>query len=532
MLLALLGALGCDGPALPDGGIVDGGVVDARVGDAGVGDAGVDPEDAGAMSDAGADGGCFDDSCIVRFDALELLSDPYLPARSLPGRMRLASSRQPEPQLGNGNDDHDQYLRVEPWGRVLLEAEATGVVTRIWFTGREPASQDYRPLDQTVLHVEVDGEDVEIVPAGPGVPLGMLSSGDVDGFPEPWVADRAAASNAQIISVPIAFRRSIRLWIEHPPGVDTWVYYQVDWRELPAGTEVEPFDGVTTEAERAALEDATAVWVDRSLHVAAASTFEDATLSAFEAASVRLDAPTTVRALRVEGDVEALAAVEAQLRVDGQVIVDGPLLRLGFASPPTEPSDSALSTVAADALTFRYPFPVQSAVELRLLNTGSSAVPVRFGFEHDPGVPDADLGALRTNCGALRTPVVGTNFAILDLAGRRGHYAGQFLTVRSYERGLWVLEGDHEILSDGEWQLGTGLEDYFGGSFYYLRGPFALPLSGASGRGSVPGGGGTVSQYRHHLLDTVPFEHTFRFEYETFVAGADIEHCAIWYEAR
>ena len=78
----------------------------------------------GAMSDAGADGGCFDESCVVRFDALGLLSDPYLPARSLPGRMRLASSRQPVPQLGNGNDDHDQYVRVEPWGRVLLEAEA------------------------------------------------------------------------------------------------------------------------------------------------------------------------------------------------------------------------------------------------------------------------------------------------------------------------------------------------------------------------------------------------------------------------
>jgi len=115
------------------------------------------------------------------------------------------------------------------------------------------------------------------------------------------------------------------------------------------------------------------------------------------------------------------------------------------------------------------------------------------------------------------------------LALRAGHYAGQFLVVRT--ESLWVLEGDHEVLADGVYLLGTGLEDYFGGSFYYLRGSFAHPLSGASGR-AVNDGIGVVSQYRHHLLDTIPFQRELRFDYETFRAGAEFERCVFWYEAR
>src|SRR5690606_2205543 len=72
-LFVVLGALGCDGASVADAGLTD-----AYVPDAHVGDTGVDPEDGGAMSDAGVDGGgCFDESCVVRFDALDLLSDPY-----------------------------------------------------------------------------------------------------------------------------------------------------------------------------------------------------------------------------------------------------------------------------------------------------------------------------------------------------------------------------------------------------------------------------------------------------------------------
>ncbi len=121
-----------------------------------------------------------------------------------------------------------------------------------------------------------------------------------------------------------------------------------------------------------------------------------------------------------------------------------------------------------------------------------------------------------------------TDLTLLDLEGR-GHYAGQFLVIRA--ESFWVLEGDHEIEADGVRLLGTGLEDYFGGAFYYLRGSFSHPLSGASGR-AASDAGAVVSQYRHRLFDTIPFQRSFRFDYETFVRSSSFEHCLFWYEAR
>lgn len=461
------------------------------------------------------------------FDPFALLGDPYLPARTLPGRMRLASSREPEPPEGSSNDDYNHFLRIEGEQRVLMNAEGPGVVTRLWFTGREPATQDYTVLDRTVLHAAIDGVEIEWIEGERGVSLAALTSGTLPSFPRPWVAGRDTASDGFIVTVPIAFAESIRLWVDEPPGVDTFFYYQIDWRELPPGTEVEPFTGALTAAQHAALDRASALWIERS-DTAAESTHREQSLAPGEAVTLTLDEPTTVRAIAVEMLDGSLGALEGELAVDGQPLVDGPLSRWTFASPPTEPSDSALASVAADAVTFRYPFPVESALALVLRNAGAEPLAVRVSLEHDPGTPDPALGALRTSCGTSTTPEVGQNLTLLDLEGR-GHYAGQFLVIRA--ESFWVLEGDHEIEADGVRLLGTGLEDYFGGAFYYLRGSFSHPLSGASGR-AASDAGAVVSQYRHRLLDTIPFQRSFRFDYETFVRSSSFEHCLFWYEAR
>src|SRR5690606_13679777 len=196
-------------------------------------------------------------------DPFALLGDPYLPARTLPGRMRLASSREPEPPEGSSNDDYNHFLRIEGEQRVLMNAERPGVVTRLWFTGREPATQDYTVLDRTVLHAAIDGVEIEWIEGERGVSLAALTAGTLPSFPRPWVAGRDTASDGFIVTVPIAFAESIRLWVDEPPGVDTYFYYQIDWRELPPGTEFEPFTGALTAAQHAALDRASALWIER-----------------------------------------------------------------------------------------------------------------------------------------------------------------------------------------------------------------------------------------------------------------------------
>ncbi len=520
MLVVLLTA--CDPSSDPR----DADACDADAGSQGV-DAGSRREDAGApREDAGM-------AAVCTFDALALLADPYLPARLLPGRMHLASSRQPEPADGMGNDDFNHYLRVDGTQHVLMEAEGPGVVTRLWFTGREPATQDYTVLDRVILHVEVDGAEVAWTEGANGFSLGELTSGSVPGFPRPWVAGRDIASDGLIVSVPIPFSSSIRFWVEPPPGNETLFFYQVDWRSLPAGTIVESFDGVVSDAESAALDDATAVWVDHTMSAEAADA-SDHTIPPCGSVTLPLAAPTTVRAIAVDMVDGALDALHGELTVDGASVATGELARWTFALAPTIAFDTALASVEPGSFVrFRYPFPVRESGQLVLMNASAAPVTVHVELEHDPGRPDADLAALRTSCDSLSSPPVGENMTLIDLTDRRGQYAGLSLILRSqvdgYWSGLFALEGDHEVFADDDEILGTGTEDYFGGSFYYYPGgPFALPLSAASG--IVGATRVQVPQLRHHLLDTIPFDHRFRFTFETFVEASEWDECVYWYE--
>ncbi len=463
------------------------------------------------------------------FEPFALLADPYLPARRLAGRMRLASSREPEPQSGSGNMDHSHYVRVDGDRYVLMEAEGPGLLTRVWFTGREPATQDYSVMDEVVLHLRIDGADVTWPDGSDGVTLGDLTGGELAGFPAPWVAGRPDAANGFLISVPFAYAESMEVWVDPPPGEDTLFYYQIDWRELPAGTELRSFDGSLTADELADLEAATDLWV-RGASPAAETTAETATLAPGESVSVTLSEPAVVRAVEASVPAGLRADLRVTLTVDGELLVDTPLERFLYFAEPTMPYESALSEASLTDAAFAYPFPVRDEVVLTIRNDGASAATGTFTLAHDPADP-SDLRSIRITCGSTLSGEVGENLALLEVEGS-GHYAGQFLVtvagVDGFWDGFWMLEGDHELFVDDEEILGTGLEDYFGGAFYYLSGDFALPTAGASGMS--PGGERpTVSQYRHHLLGTVPFERDFAFTYENTVAGTEFEHCLVHY---
>ncbi len=404
------------------------------------------------------------------------------------------------------------------------------MLTRLWFTGREPATQDYTVMDEVVLHLVIDGEEVPWPGEGPGITLGELTSGALLGFPSPWVAGRADASNGFIVATPIAFAESVEVWVDPPPGDETLFYYQIDWRQLPAETEVRSFDGSFLPAELADLEAATELWVD-GLSGPAESETESLTLGPGESVSVTLAGPAVVRSVEASLPGGVRAELAASLTVDGELLVDTPLERFFYFSEPTFPYDSALSTASATDVGFRYPFPVRDSAVLTVRNEGASPVEGTFTLAHDPIEPPADLRSMRLECGSTLSGPVGENLALLEAEGA-GHYAGQLLVTRAgvdgFWAGFWMLEGDHELFVDDEEILGTGLEDYFGGAFYYLSGPFALPTAGASGM-SEPGERATVSQYRHHLLDTVPFERSFAFTYENTVADTEFEHCLVYY---
>ncbi|MEO0325959.1 MAG: DUF2961 domain-containing protein [Myxococcota bacterium] len=463
------------------------------------------------------------------FDPWVLLGDPLLPARALPGRMRLASSRTQEAASGVGNDDHNNFVRETDERIVLLDEDGPGVITRVWFTGRQPRDQDYTVMDRVRLHLAIDG--VEVLGGEAGMTLEELTRGELRGFPRPWVAGRDTASNGFMVIVPMAFQESVTAWIDTPiPGVDTFFYYQIDWRELPPGTRVPAFDGVPSASDEAALSAATELWIDAGREPLSGPTVEETlTLDVGSTGTVAIASPTTLRELRFEA--RSLDDLRVELVVDDVAVVDDALLRWTFAAAPTLPYQSALSSYAGDAVTFRYPVPVRRDAELRISNEGEAPAELTVRVAHTANPPPLDVGQLRILCGRPESPAFGANASLLQVEGQRGHYAGQTLTLRShlesYWDGLWALEGDHEVFADGVEVLGTGMEDYFGGAFYYRRGPFALPLAGSSG---IFGDAFVeVPQYRHHLLDTMAFEESFDFTYESFQPGSVLDYCAYWY---
>ena len=126
-------------------------------------------------------------------------------------------------------------------------------------------------------------------------------------------------------------------------------------------------------------------------------------------------------------------------------------------------------------------------------------------------------------------------------------YTGQAPLVRLQGRGKWValfaelgsvgrrsreyLEGDERVVVDGgSPALGTGVEDFFDGGFYFDRGPFARALSGAPYHRSVPAPGrrqgrrtssreDVTAAYRLRLTDAVPFGSSLEVDLETGPTG-------------
>lgn len=83
---------------------------------------------------------------------------------------------------------------------------------------------------------------------------------------------------------------------------------------------------------------------------------------------------------------------------------------------------------------------------------------------------------------------------------------------------MWI-DGDYAL-------LGTGTEDYYGAGFYFIEGPIAWTLAGASGwTRSTFDGSGATHLYRHHLVDTIPFE------VESYVDGTTFTGCSFFYVA-
>ncbi|MEO7933401.1 MAG: glycoside hydrolase family 172 protein [Chthoniobacterales bacterium] len=103
---------------------------------------------------------------------------------------------------------------------------------------------------------------------------------------------------------------------------------------------------------------------------------------------------------------------------------------------------------------------------------------------------------------------------IFEITGR-GHFVGCVLSAQAEEKHyLSFLEAPEYISIDDDWDvpriIGTGLEDYFLGGWYFREGIFAGELHGVTSKDAL---NSSVAMYRAHEDDAIHFQKRLRFQF-------------------
>lgn len=491
------------------------------------------PTDAFAYSDTGvprADAGC------PSVDFVRALADPLAPARRLPGRAFLVSSRSPEPQEGMHNDDFGHFVGTDGERRILADETGPGVITRLWFTYGPPA---IGTIAEVPIRLTIDGHDVLL-----DARLGDLASPSSTTFPAPWAMDPELASGGLSISAPIAYQTSARVELTVAPG--SWAYYQVDVRRLPGDACVRPFAGTYAPDELAALADGAALW-EAHTHPGDDHISASRDLAPGESTELTLDGAGAITTLEVLTPLGARADLALRIEVDGDTAADAPLAWLTGSDTPAGAYTAALTASSSTSAILYAPIPY--AASARVVVTSHASAPVSVGLRvraMTMGAIPADVGRFHAECAtgtaslpvhAEQPPFADTypNIVLAHIAGGPGQFAGITTFQTAPDPWYWALEPDHEVAIDGVYDiLGTGTEDYFGGAFYFQNGPYASVTSGASGWSRPTGTEMPIPDahthlYRHHVVDTWPFDHELSFEMESYLDGTRYDSCMLLY---
>lgn len=125
-----------------------------------------------------------------------------------------------------------------------------------------------------------------------------------------------------------------------------------------------------------------------------------------------------------------------------------------------------------------------------------------------------------------------SNYTVLDATGR-GQFVGLNLSMQSYNKQLWFLEGDEMVYVDGENKPsmhGTGTEDYFNSGWYFNHGEFSAPYFGLILKDTARG---RIAAYRYQVGDAIPFKKSIKFTIEHGTGNsqiADYSSTAYWYQ--
>jgi len=435
------------------------------------------------------------------------------------------------------SEGDSRFLRVREDGEgVIFSTEGAGAVTRIWMVMGEGTSE---PLDEAVrLRVRVDGDQRPVI----DLPLPEIFSGSTAPFLSPLVADRTRSGGGNISYVPIPFRNGCEITLVGAEASKIW--FQVNARIVEDASSLKSFTGrESLAAFRSVLERSGGdPWnggpfptVSGSVVLAPGGGEEIASFAG----------PDVINGIIIRSARSDWGRLGLRFTFDDGDPLLVPLLDLFGVARVNDRAAQSIFFGADDQddfyLYFPMPFFKRATVELmRRPVEGPPRVTVGYAVRRLGAPPPGDAGyfgvRIRDTPGDTTDPTT----PIVALEGR-GSLVGVFAKFGPALGDDWdFLERDEQVYVDGEptpsWR-GTGIEDFFGGGFYF-RGPdgqprpFVQPLHGAPVvrffHRAAP------AMYRLFLGDAVVFENGLRAELEV-VPGGDgirVRTVAFYYRAR
>jgi len=452
-------------------------------------------------------GGCTDTPTgepVTVASVAERLADPlWLPRLDQPDtRIHTSVDRT------GGNNDYGTFLRDSqtPGWKVLVDLKGPGFVSRVWFTGGTKEGVPHR------FRFYFDDEETPRLEGD----IKTLFSGRT----APFLAPLAEYNNYCWYSfVPMPYARRLRIECEEGhPGAK--VYYQISESKLPRGTPVETLAWPLPERDTAALDRVRRIWAANRLPEAGEE--REIILTDWKD-DVTLEGPAILRRLEFEPDWDAIpeAARDSVLR-DWMVTIqyDGmtnesvrvPLGDLCGVPWRRIRAHSLYFGMEGDALFCAFPMPFAKSLRIRLKASRVTPVPIkiRTWVETRDQSPMDKMGFFHASWWRSTPKDAGRSHPIVSLKGR-GKFVGCLLSVCTLDNSYWALEGDETIRKDRErtpgW-LGTGLEDYFNGGWYYQN-VMAGPTHGLFVKEPF-----RAVQYRVHAMDPSQFKKSLEMEFE------------------
>lgn len=444
----------------------------------------------------------------------EVWKDPGVIAQVRPDvRTVLSSSVAPD---GGPYDRHSEgdsrFVRVVDGEGVIFETEGAGAVTRIWMTQGEGVSTD---LDEKIrLRVRLDGADDPVI----DLSLPEFFGGKIPPFLEPMVLDRHQSGGGNVSFVPLPFRAGCRISLVGADKAKIWFQVSAMLLDKPDG--VISFTGLEdlSEWRRMLAHPGTDPWLAESLETVSGTVAlkpgEAQVLAAF-------DGPDQITAIVLRMPPRRLGEVLVRMSFDGHLTVDMPLpWFFGIGRPSCLPVRSLF--IGGDQgevySYFPMPFHLGAKVEVELSSASAKGFKLEFAVRRMGRAPASDVTLFNAQMIDVPASVPGRGAVLLDLVGP-GRLAGLAVTAGSTSSAGWVfLEGDEALWVDGEdppsWR-GTGVEDFFGGGFYFRvdRGRpavFRQALHGMTCIGGTPEQP-SMSLYRLMPTDGPVFQSSLRY---------------------